>query len=107
MTEIKASIQQQALLWLEKGFSNEQVKAELLNMGIEERNIPEMLREFKKMRNARNTSIGLYYILAGALLCFISCVWTLTVSATSGFVLYGLTSMGIIVVFIGLARIFN
>lgn len=107
MTEIKSSIQQQAPVWLEKGFSNEQVKAELMNMGIEERNIPEMLREFKKMRNARNTAIGLYFILAGALLCFISCVWTLAASSASSFVLYGLTSVGIIVVFIGLARIFN
>lgn len=107
MTQAKASIQQQATIWLEKGLTSEQVKAELLNMGIKDRNIPEMLREYKKMQHARNTTIGLYFILGGALLCLASCVFTLMSSSGNGFVLYGLTSLGIIVVFIGLARIFN
>lgn len=107
MAEVKLSIQEQAEQWLANGLNNKQVEAELLNMGIDERNIPEMLREFKKMRNARNTTIGLYFILAGALLCLVSCVLTLAFGSATALVLYGLTGVGVIIVFVGLARIFG
>jgi VIT1/CCC1 family predicted Fe2+/Mn2+ transporter len=107
MAEAKLSVQDMAAQWLANGLDNKQVEAELLKMGIDERNVPDMLREFKKMRNARNTTIGLYYILAGALLCLISCVLTLAFSSATALILYGLTSLGVIIVFVGLARIFG
>lgn len=107
MADVKISIQDMAAQWLANGLDNKQVEAEMLKMGIEERNLPDLLREFKKMRNARNTTIGLYFILAGALLCLISCVLTLAFSSASAFILYGLTSVGVIIVFVGLARIFG
>lgn len=107
MAEVKLSIQDLAAQWLQKGLNNKQVEAELLQLGIEERNIPEMLREFTKMRNARNTTIGLYFIMAGALLCLISCILTLAFSSATVVILYGLTSVGVIIVFVGLARIFG
>lgn len=107
MAEAKLSVQELATQWLADGLDNKQVEAEMLKMGIDERNVPDLLREFKKMRNARNTTIGLYFILAGALLCLVSCVLTLAFSSASAFILYGLTSVGVIIVFIGLARIFG
>lgn len=107
MAEVKLSIQDLAAQWLQKGLNNKQVEAELLQLGIEERNIPEMLREFTKMRNARNTTIGLYFIMAGALLCLVSCILTLAFASATALILYGLTSVGVIIVFIGLARIFG
>lgn len=107
MADVKLSIQDLASQWLQKGLNNKQVETELLLLGIEERNIPEMLREFTKMRNARNTTIGLYFIMAGALICLISCVLTLAMGSASALVLYGLTGVGVIIVFIGLARIFG
>lgn len=93
--------------WLEKGLSNNQIEAELISLGIEERNIPEMLKEITKMRNARNTTKGLYLMLAGASLCLISCVVTLMSSQTSAIMLYGVTSVGIIIIFAGLVKIFG
>ncbi len=107
MAEVKLSVQDLATEWLSRGLDNKQVEAELLKIGIEERNIPDMLREFKKMRNARNTTTGLYFILAGAVLCLLSCILTLAFSSATAVILYGLTSVGVIVVFIGLARIFG
>ncbi len=107
MAEVKLSVQDLSAEWLSRGLDNKQVEAELLKMGIDERNVPDMLREFKKMRNARNTTVGLYYILAGALLCLISCILTLAFSSATAIILYGLTSIGVIIVFVGLARIFG
>lgn len=107
MTEAKLSIQQATTEWLDKGLNNKQIEAELLGMGIDERNIPEMLKEISKMRNARNTTKGLYFILAGALLCLFSCVFTLVSLQSSAMILYGLTSLGIIIIFIGLGKIFG
>ena len=72
MAEVKLSVQDLSAEWLSRGLDNKQVEAELLKMGIDERNVPEMLCEFKKMRNARNTTIGLYYILAGALMKYVT-----------------------------------
>lgn len=107
MAEAKLSVQELATQWLANGLDNKQVEAEMLKMGIDERNVPGFLQEYKKMRNAGNTTIGLYFILAGALLCLVSCVLTLAFSSASGFILYGLTSIGVIIVFVGLARIFS
>lgn len=51
---------------------------------------------------------GLFLILAGATLCLISCVYTImSETSDTGLILYGLTSIGIIVVFIGLLKIFR
>lgn len=107
MGEIKLSIQDRAAQWLQKGLNNKQVEAELLQLGIDERNIPEMIREFTKIRNARNTTTGLYFILAGALFCLISCILTLAFSSATALILYGLTSVGVIIIFVGLAKIFG
>ena len=48
MAEVKLSVQDLSAEWLSRGLDNKQVEAELLKMGIDERNVPEMLREFKK-----------------------------------------------------------
>ncbi|MCB0700154.1 MAG: hypothetical protein H6551_04135 [Chitinophagales bacterium] len=108
MSDAKISIQDNARLWLQKGLSDTQIKSEMLQLGIEERNIPEMLKEVVKMRRSRNTTNGLVFILIGAMMCLISCVYTLA-SATpdTGLMLYGLTSLGIVVVFVGLVKIFG
>ncbi len=107
MEQVKLPVSQVATSWLEKGLSNQQIKAELLNNGIDERDIPEMLKEISKMRHARNVAAALYFILAGAFLCLISCIITLMSAQTNAFVLYGLTSLGIVIIFVGLYKIFG
>ena len=108
MSSTSVNINEQAKLWLDKGLSDEQIKTELLGHGIDERNLTDIFKEVVKLRRARNTAKGLYFILAGALLCLLSCIFTLTSSNTDvGLMLYGVTSLGIIIVFIGLIKIFG
>lgn len=104
------SIQQKAKIWLDNGLNDQQIEAELLTSGTEARHIPGMLKEIKKLRNARKTSTGLIYIMIGAIICLLSCILTMTSSYSHGnfaLVLYGFTTVGIIIVFLGLMKIFN
>lgn len=107
MDQRKISVEQVAPQWLRQGLDNQSIKQELAKLGVDERNMPDMLKEISRMRNARNTATGLYFILFGAVLCLLSCILTLTLSANTGLVLYGLTSVGILVAFYGLFKIFG
>ncbi len=105
-----ASIHNLAKGWLDNGLSNEQIIDELHKHGVDERHIPDMLAEIKKLRNARKTSNGLILILIGAVTCLLSCVLTMTSSYSHTafeIVLYGFTTIGILVVVWGLMKIFN
>ena len=93
--------------WLAKGLNPKQIEEQLLQAGTEPRHVPEMMAEIKKLYNAKKTSRGLIIILIGAVLCFLSCTLTLLSIGDTTFVLYGLTSAGIIVVFAGLMQIFG
>jgi hypothetical protein len=104
------SVEQRAKKWLDNGVTDKQIEAELLASGTDTRHISDMLAEIKKLRNARKTANGLIFILAGAVTCLLSCVLTMTSSySNSNFsmVLYGFTTIGIIIVFVGLMKIFN
>lgn len=108
MTKLNVSIEESAKQWLDNGWDDTRIVNELLNIGIDERNHADFLAEIKKMRHARNTTIGLYYVLAGAIFCLLSCVLTLSLSTdNTNMVLFGLTSVGVIIVFIGLVKIFG
>ncbi|OSZ78730.1 hypothetical protein CAP35_10925 [Chitinophagaceae bacterium IBVUCB1] len=105
-----ASIEQRAKKWLDNGMTDAQIENELLASGTDARHIGYMLIEIKKLRNARKTANGLIFILVGAVTCLLSCVLTMTSSySNSNFslVLYGFTTIGIIIVFVGLMKIFN
>lgn len=104
------SILTEAKEWLDKGLGTEQIMLELQKRGFEERHIPEMMAQIKKLQNARKTSNGLIYILIGAVVCLLSCVLTMTSSYSNsnfGLMLYGFTTLGILIVFVGLFKIFN
>jgi len=97
-------------VWVKQGLSNKEIEEKLLFNGYDSRFIIELLKESSKMRNSRKTAKGLSLILIGALLCLVSCILTLSHAFTGNdytFVLYGLTSAGILVVFAGLMFIFN
>jgi hypothetical protein len=94
--------------WFAKGLSLKDIEAELVQSGIEPRHVPELMAEIKKLRNAKRTSRGLILILIGAVICLVSCIITLFSSYSDlSLVLYGLTSVGIIIVFAGLMQIFG
>lgn len=103
-----SSIHTQAREWLDKGYNNQQITDELRNKGVEERHVPEMLKEIVRLRNSRKTASGMVLIMIGAVMCLASCVITLTSSyGDMSFALYGLTTAGILVAFGGLIKIFG
>lgn len=94
---------------LARGYSKQQVEAELLNKGHEELFVKELLQETIKLRNAKKRVLGLSLILAGALVCLLSCVLAITLHMSAShfsLVLYGCTSLGIILVFAGFTQVF-
>ena len=94
---------------LAKGQTRQQVEEALLQQGHDAHFVREMLQEAVKLRNSRKRVLGLSLILAGALICLASCVLTITLSLSHGsfsIVLYGLTTVGIILVFAGFTQVF-
>ncbi|MEI8279078.1 MAG: hypothetical protein WCG87_04890 [Bacteroidota bacterium] len=104
-----ASLSAHILSLLNNGQSKDEIVTALVQKGHEEYHVTELLKEVAKLRDAKNRSQALALVLVGALICLASCIMTLTGSFTHSnfsFVLYGLTSLGIIVVFAGLMKVF-
>ena len=91
------------------GHQRAQIEDRLVEQGHEKKFVQELVAEAVKLHNMKIRSQGLALILGGALVCLISFVLSITASATHlnfPFVLYGLTSIGIIIVFAGFMKIF-
>ena len=94
---------------LSRGYSSQQVEAELVEQGHDLHFIKELLQEAVTLRNSKKRVMGLSLILAGALVCLLSCVLAITLYMSKGnfaLVLYGFTSLGIILVFAGFTQVF-
>ncbi len=94
---------------LERGVPRQQVENELVSMGQSRQFATEIVMEVVKMRDAKKRSQGLVLILAGAFICFLSFLLTVTgfVSGDAyNFVLFGVTSLGVIVIFAGFTMVF-
>ncbi len=94
---------------LDNGQGRETIENLLLEKGHDERFVKELVTETIKLRQTKRRAQGLTFILVGAVICLLSCILTITSSfSTESFpyVLYGFTSLGIVVVFFGLMRVF-
>ena len=94
---------------LDDGVSREEVEARLQKQGHDERFAKEMVKEVAKLRTAKRMASGLVMILVGAVVCLASCICTImsTFSHPSfAWMLYGLTTVGIIIIFTGRMRVF-
>ena len=106
---MQASLTKDILSLLSKGQRREQIINDLLARGHDEYFVKELVNEAIKIRNAKMRSQAMSLVLAGGILCLLSCIVTMTSSfSNSSFplVLYGLTTVGIAVIFIGFAKIF-
>ena len=92
-----------------KGISEEEVVSELLSSGVSEEDVLSIVAEWKKEKYARQQKMGLMLLVAGSLTCFISCIFTMLniMPALTNFFLYGMTSMGVVVVLGGLVMVFE
>lgn len=90
------------------GKSKSEILAELLNQGHEEHSVSLILDEAVKQKLANKRTVGCGLILTGAAICLGSCIYSLMATYSSlPMSLYGLTTLGILVVFAGLIKIFE
>lgn len=85
------------------------LKEKLAGEGHDEVSMDLLVSEFKKLRNAKRQSIGFVLMAIGAFLGLLSCLLTIFNPFPELFnlVLYGLTSVAVIVAFVGLYYIFE
>jgi len=103
------TLREQALSLLEEGKGREEVELLLLEQGHDDKFVKELVQEAIKLRHSKRIAEGLGLVLCGALICLVSCVLTITQNLSHEafiWVLYGMTSVGILVVFAGLMRVF-
>jgi len=87
----------------------ESIEQELYKMGIQAEHIAEYLKAIRKIRNAKRQSTGFVCMAAGAFLGFLSCVLTITHALPDmfDFVFYGLSTIAVCIVVLGLYYIFE
>ena len=90
--------------WIRDKFDVQRVKEELLSRDFDDDSIDAHVREFKRLKYAKRQTNGVIYLAGGAFLGFISCVLTLInpVPVLYNIILYGLTSISILVICLGL-----
>ncbi len=89
--------------------SADSIEQELHKLGIHPEQIGEYVKAIKRMRDAKRRSVGFVCMAAGAFLGFLSCVLTITHALPDmfNFVFYGLTSVAVCIVVLGLYYVFE
>ncbi len=90
-----------------EGHPRKEIEEILAEKGQEEFYINKIIEECIKLRNARKRTLGMGLIFAGAILCFTSFLLTITSASLtdSSWGLFGLTSVGVMLVLAGLMQI--
>ena len=93
-----------------QGHDNVFIEQHLIEKGIDKLQVPELLASAKRMRHAMRTRKGSLLVVLGVLILgmgFISCVIIHNTGGEIGLPLYGLTILGLCIVFGGLVFIFQ
>ncbi len=95
--------------WVTLNLNPRDIESDLLQKGLDEDLIIEVLKEYKRQCNAKKQFKGFVLMAIGAFIGFLSCVLTLTEAFPQwyGFILYGLTFIGVTIAFIGLYFVFE
>ena len=95
--------------WSIERLSMQEVKEKLIALGYDSDHINVHLKEYNKLKYAKRQSAGFILVGIGALLGFISCLLKMVnpIPDLNDFFLYGLTSIAIIVVMMGLYLVFE
>jgi hypothetical protein len=90
--------------WIDEGIETSVVREKLSHLGLDEASVDSTIREFKKMKYGRRQTMGFILLAVGAFMGFCSFVFTITnpIPGLYGFFLYGLSSLAILIIFIGL-----
>ena len=95
--------------WITGNLSEEALISQLENAGINAEIAELYLQTFKKVRDEKRYKNGITLIITGAVLGFFSCVASLCNVAPEycTLILVGLTSVSLVLVFIGLYLVFE
>ena len=109
MAAAQESISEHIFAMLNDGYGREHIETSLLEKGHDEKFVKEIVQEARTLWYSKRRTRGLIYILIGAIICLSSCIITFTSTYSQGsfpYVLYGLTTLGILIVFMGLMMVF-
>ena len=95
--------------WVNDKLDLKKVENKLSEIGFSQEDIPVYLKEYKKLVAVKRQFRGFIWLGIGAFLGFLSCVLTLTnpVPALYYYILYGLTSVSMTFIFLGLYLVFE
>ncbi len=101
----QATLQQ----WLTEKLDMQAVESRLQSLGLDAETIRQCLKDYRKCCIAKRQFTGFVFLAAGAVMGFISCLLTIInpVPSLYGVILYGLTSVAIILIMMGLYYLFE
>ncbi len=95
--------------WLSDKLNVQEAEGRLSALGYDSDIHEAYLAAYKKLRNEKRQRIGFLFMGIGSFLGFLSCVLTMIdiMPAFNNFFLYGLTSLAVAMVFVGLFFVFE
>ncbi len=95
--------------WVATKMDPSAVEEKLKTMGLDAESISAQLKAYKRLCNAKKQFMGFAFMAVGAFLGFISCVLSIInpIPELYNLILFGLTSIAIIVIFIGMYCVFE
>lgn len=95
--------------WVNEKLSLESVTQKLNELGYDSETLNLAVQEYKKLKRSKRQSTGFCFTIVGAALGFISCLLTILnpIPSLYNIILYGLTSLAIVVIVCGLYHIFE
>ncbi len=95
--------------WIMAKQKPEAIEEELFKKGFDDYAVKANLKEYKRLLNAKRQFTGFLCMAIGAFIGFISCLLAIIdpLPELHNFFLYGLTSIAVIIVFIGLYLVFE
>jgi hypothetical protein len=95
--------------WIVDKLDPKKIQEKLMAAGCNKETIEAHLKEYKRLKYAKRQFRGFICLGAGAFLGFISCVLTMVnpVPELYNWILYGLTSIAMCLLFVGLYYVFE
>lgn len=100
-----ATIQQ----WIAAKLEPQVIEEDLVSKGMDSTVISTHLKEYRRLRNAKKQFTGFVCLALGAFLGFISCVLSILnpIPELYNIILFGLTSVAILIICLGLYFVFE
>lgn len=90
--------------WIADKLDVQKVQENLSALGMDEDTIAMHVKEFRKVKNAKRQFTGFVCLAVGAFMGFVSCVLSIInpIPELYNLILYGLTSLSLTILFLGL-----